>query len=99
MPRGHSNGYMVFPWGLNITIISVVSLKHTWSNKAIANTISAYVRGSTFSPHPPPYPVATLNWYQAWGVSGKGVLVFSLGAVFHGAYIELLPQRSIPCNS
>jgi hypothetical protein len=38
VPRGHSDGYLTFPWGLNITIQSVGTLKHTWSNKIMADT-------------------------------------------------------------
>jgi len=77
VPRGHTDGYIVFPWGSNLTVQSVGSLKHTWSNKPIADTISAYVRGSTFLPNLPPIPVASLNWYQTWNPSGKGSFVFS----------------------
>jgi hypothetical protein len=51
VPRGHSDGYMTFPWGLNITVQSVGTLKHTWSNKVMADTLSAYIRGSTFLPN------------------------------------------------
>jgi len=78
MPRGHTNGYMVFPWGLNITVMSVASLKHTWSNRVMADALSAYVRGSTFFPEGTPDPIATLTWYQAWDPSGKGPFVFAL---------------------
>ena len=77
MPRGHTNGYMAFPWGLNITVMSVGSLKHTWSNKVMADTLSAYVRGSTFTPEGILSPIATATWYQVWDPSGKG-LFFSL---------------------
>ena len=78
MPRGHSDGYMVFPWGLNYTVQSVGSLKHTWSDKVMADTLSAYVRGSTFLPNLPPLPVATVSWYQAWDPSGNGTFVYLL---------------------
>lgn len=90
---------MIFPWGLNFTVQSVGTLKHTWSYKPIVDTISSYVRGSTFLPNIPPNPIATLNWYQAWDASGKGLFVFSLGESSHDAYIELIPQKSILCNS
>jgi hypothetical protein len=69
---------MAFPWGLNITVQSVGSLKHTWNNKVMADAISAYVRGSTFLPESPQYPIVTVNWYQAWDPSGKGPFVFPL---------------------
>ena len=39
----------------------------------MAEALSAYVRGSTFLPGIPPLPIATVNWYQAWGPSGKGL--------------------------
>jgi len=78
VPRGHSDGYMVFPWGLNYTVQSVGSLKHTWSDKVMADTLSAYVRGSTFLPNLPPLPVATVSWYQAWDPSGNGTFVYLL---------------------
>jgi hypothetical protein len=77
VPRGHSDGYMTFPWGLNITVQSVGTLKHTWSNKIMADTLSAYVRGSTFLPNVPPNPITSVNWYQAWDASGKGAFVYS----------------------
>ena len=77
-PRVHTDGYMIFPWGLNITVQSVGTLKHSWSNEVMSDTISAYVRGSTFLPAIPPLPVATVNWYQAWDPSGKGSFVSSL---------------------
>jgi len=77
MPRGHTNGYMTFPWGLNITVMSVASLKHTWSNKVMADAVSAYVRGSTFFPESTQNPIVTVTWYQAWDPSGKGLSVFS----------------------
>lgn len=69
---------MIFPWGLNVTIQSVGTLKHSWSNKVIADTVSSYIRGSTFLPSIPPLPIATVNWYQVWDNSGKGPFVFSL---------------------
>jgi len=68
---------MTFPWGFNITIQSVGTLKHTWSNKALADTVSAYVRGSTFLTNIPPLPFTTVNWYQAWDPCGKGPSVSS----------------------
>jgi hypothetical protein len=42
---------MTFPWGLNITVQSVGTLKHTWSSKVMADMLSAFVRGSTFLPN------------------------------------------------
>ena len=69
---------MTFPWGLNMTVQSAGTLKHTWSNKIKADVISAYVRGSTFLPNLPPSPIATVNWYQVWDPSGKGAFVLSL---------------------
>ena len=74
--RGHSDGYMTFPWGLNITMKSVGSLKHTWSDRVISDVISAYVRGSTFLPAIPPLPAATVTWYQVWDSTGKGAFCF-----------------------
>lgn len=61
----------------------------------MADSISAFVRGSVFLPNLPPIPIGTLNWFQAWDNSGKGVFVFSLWMTFRGAYIELFLQRSI----
>ena len=90
---------MIFPWGLNYTIQSVGTLKHTWSNKAIADTVSAYVRGSTFLPNIPPLPIATVNWYQAWDTSGKGLSPFLPEVAFRDAYVDHTLQRSIRCNS
>ena len=70
VPRGHMTGYLALPSGLNITIDrGIGSLKHTWSHKPIADTLSAYVRGTVISGD----TVATVNWYQAWDTSGKGV--------------------------
>ena len=73
---------MVFPWGLNVTLQSVGTLKHSWSHKVISDTISAYVRGSTFLPAVPPLPVATVNWFQAWDCSGKGLSLSRFEVVF-----------------
>ena len=78
VPRGHSNGYMILPWGEQITLQAIGNLKHTWSNKIMANTISAYVRGSTYLPNIPPLPIATVTWYQAWDVYGNGAFIFRL---------------------
>lgn len=78
LSRGHTNGYMAFPWGLNITVLSVGSLKHTWNHKVMADAISAYVRGSTFTPEGIPSPIAAVTWYQAWDPSGKGPSIFSV---------------------
>lgn len=44
----------------------------------MADTISAYVRGSTFLPAIPPIPVATVTWFQAWDSAGNGAFVLSL---------------------
>ena len=44
IPHGHTNGYMTFPWGLNVTIQSVGSLKHTWSNNVMADSLRLYSR-------------------------------------------------------
>jgi hypothetical protein len=77
---------MVFPWGLNMTIQSAGTLKHTWSNKAMADTLSAYVRGSTFLPPIPQMPIATVNWYQAWDPSGNGVSVSRFEMMSHDTY-------------
>ena len=69
---------MTFPWGLDVTVQSVGSLKHTWSNKFMADTLSAYTRGSTFTVEDTPSPITTVTWYQAWDTSGNGSFVFSL---------------------
>ena len=60
---------MSFPWGLNLTLGSVGIVKHTWSPKAMNETLTAYVRGSVFTPSD---PLGTINWFQAWDPSGKG---------------------------
>lgn len=70
---------MIFPWGLNHTIQSVGSIRHTWSNKVMADTVSALVRGSTFLPNLPPIPIGSLNWFQAWDNAGKGVFTSLFG--------------------
>ena len=72
VPRGHTNGYMTFPWGFDVTLRAVGNLKHTWSNEVMADAISAYVRGSTYLPAIPPLPIATVTWFQAWDSEGKG---------------------------
>ena len=72
VPRGHSDGVITFSWGLEYPVKSIGTLKHTWSQQIMADTIAAYVRGTTFLPAVPPLPAATLNWYQAWDNSGKG---------------------------
>ena len=82
---------MAFPWGLNITVQSVCTLKHTWNYKVMADALSAYVRGSTFFPESPQNPIATLNWYQAWDPSGKGAFILPPEAVFHSPYIKRAP--------
>lgn len=98
--RGHTNGYMAFPWGFNLTVMSVASLKHSWSNKVMADVLSAYVRGSTFVPEDTPSPISTVSWYQAWDPSGKGPSVFSLpDGVPRRIHIERMSQRSTQCNS
>ena len=68
---------MILPSGVNITLQSIGSMKHTWSNKRMADAISAYVRGTTFFPNSPLAPISTVNWFQAWDPSGKGPFVFS----------------------
>ena len=78
VPRAHSDGLMVLPWGLNYTLHGVGSLKHSWSNKVKADFISAYVRGTLFLPQLPPIPVSTVTWFQAWDNAGKGVFAFPL---------------------
>ena len=78
VPRGHTDGTMVFPWGEKLAIQSVGTIKHTWSYKIMADAISSYVRGTTFLPSIPPIPVVTVNWFQFWDNSGKGSFIFSL---------------------
>ena len=87
IPRGHTNGYMAFSWGLNITVQSVGSLKHTWSNKVMADTLSAYTRGSTFTAEDTSSPITAVTWYQAWDPSGNGSFVLS-PTIFHDVRIE-----------
>ena len=43
----------------------------------MADTLSAYVRGTLFLPNISPNARATLSWYQAWDPSGKGAIDFS----------------------
>lgn len=72
---------MTFPWGVTLPVQSVGSIKHTWSYGIMGDTISAYVRGTTFLPSAPPIPVATVNWFQVWDSAGtKGPFIFSLSA-------------------
>jgi len=40
----------------------------------MADSLSAYVRGTGFIPDPP----ATVSWYQAWDLSGNGMYDFAL---------------------
>ena len=69
MPRGHMTGNMTFPDGLNVTTNRGIGiLKHSWSHKPMADTLSAYIRGTGIIAE----PVTTVNWYQAWDISGKG---------------------------
>jgi len=83
VPRGHMAGYLTLPSGLNITINrGIGTLKPSWSHKPMADTISAYVRGTGIIAE----VVATVNWYQAWDTSGKGVLILSLEAVPRGTH-------------
>jgi hypothetical protein len=42
---------MPFSWGLNIAVQSVETLKYMRSDKVMADTFSANVRGSTFLPN------------------------------------------------
>lgn len=67
-PRAITEGVVIFPGGPKYTVKSVGSIKHTWSQEIMANTLSAYIRGSVFLPD------ATLSWYQSWDNSGKGSL-------------------------
>jgi hypothetical protein len=60
-----------------------------------ADPVFACVRNSMFLPNGLPNPILTVNWYQAWGPSGKGMFVCSLEVAFHGIlYIERALQRS-----
>lgn len=64
----------------------------------MADAISAYVRGTIFLPGTPPFPIATLNFYQAWDNSGKGPFAFP-PPLRMDAYTELVcPQRSTPSS-
>jgi hypothetical protein len=36
-------------------------MKHTWSNKVMADTLSAYVRGPTSVPNTPSDPIPTVH--------------------------------------
>jgi len=80
VPRGHASGHIAFPWGEKYDVQAIGNIKHTWSNKIMADTISAYVRGSTYLPSLPSLPVTTVSWYQAWDTNGKEVqsMQFSL---------------------
>ena len=83
---------MAFPGVFNITTQEVGTLKHTWNNKALVDTVS-YVRNSTFFPGIPLFPIATVNWYQAWNPSDEGPSVSRLEMEFRGAYIDRMLQR------
>jgi len=73
VPRGHMTGYLTLPNGLNLTTArGIGSLKHTWGHKSMADTLSAYIRGTLILSN----IVATVNWYQAWDLTGKGVFYF-----------------------
>ena len=86
--HGHTSGYMAFLWGLNVTVQSVRSLKHTRNNKVMADTVFAYTRASTFIAEDTSSPITAVTWYQTWDPSGNNSLVFSLNTAFHNAYIE-----------
>ena len=98
VPRGHTDGTMIFPSGYNLTVAAVTTVKHTWSKKVIGDAISAYVRGSTFLPEIPPIPVATVNWYQVWDNYGNGTFPH-FEMMFRDAYTKRVLQRSMRCNT
>jgi hypothetical protein len=91
-PRAHTDGTMIFPWGLQYPVQSVGSLKHTWGYKNMADSLSALVRGTVLLPNLLPIPVGTLNWFQAWDNAGKGAFIFPLRVTFRSAYIELFAE-------
>jgi hypothetical protein len=86
VPRGHLDGHIAFPWGFNTTVQGVGTLKHTWNNKVVAETLPTYICGSSSIPNIPPNPIATVDWYRTWDPSGKGAFVYSLEVVSYGAY-------------
>ena len=107
VPRVHTDRYTISPWGQNLTIQSVGTIKHTQSYKIMADAISAYVRGSTFLPSIPPIPVVTVDGSDSGTLQAK-VRSFSY---FGGAYIDLSnvcrrgrldvildPGRERPCS-
>jgi len=57
----------------------------------MTDTISAHVRGSTFLPSIPLFPLVAVSWYPAW--DSRFVVTFL------GAYIERLLRRSVLCSS
>ena len=56
----------------------------------MADTLSAYTRGSTFTAEDTSSPITAVTWYQAWDPSGNGSFVSSL-AMTHvlNGYIEI----------
>lgn len=63
MPRGHMDGNITFPWGLSYSgFTAVASVKHSWSDKPIQDSVDSYVRGTTYLGQTP--SVHSVNWYQ-----------------------------------
>ena len=59
----------------------------------MADAISAYVRGTIFLPGTPPFPIATLNFYQAWDNSGKGQFIFPASCHVSRHILNLFVRR------
>ena len=112
---GHSDGYMTFPWGLNITLQSVETAKDTQSNKVVADTLPTYACGPTsFQTLPQKAVIVSGNMWSDRGTTWILSLP-SIGAklgilpgkgpfvwsleMSHNAHNECALQRSIRCNS
>ena len=83
MPRGHPGGNITFPNGVSVAARGIGILKHSWSHKPISESLSSYVHGTAFLANVPPTPLATLTWFQAWDLSGKGTFILFLSVTPH----------------
>jgi len=83
VPRGHMNGALRFPWGLEWIVMDVSTVKHSYAEKPIQKLLSSYTRGSTWLGNVP--PVSTVNWYHAESSTGKDVdaVFFAKQTVFN----------------
>ena len=85
---GHSDGYMTFPWGLNITLQSVETAKDTQSNKVVADTLPTDVRGPTsFQTLPQKAVIVNGNMWSDRGTTW----ILSLPSI--GAKLGILPVK------